>query len=318
MNREALIEYAYDPYEHLNLGNETYKQWVFRYTFLELEKDLSVRGDISTALFDDFDKVVRAQIIARDNGIVAGLDEIRYFLCDADVHFRPRLKERFDLVMHFQDGDGVMKGDVLVEIKAKASAILAAERVILNFLARMSGVATNAAKLSYEAHKFGVKIAGTRKTLWGMLDKRALHLGGALPHRFNLGDSVIAKDTHMDLIGRNFEVFFKRLAKDVPECRFIEVEVLNKDEALRVAKLFCEADLRSVGIVMLDNMSSVDISSTLEGVKAAGHYETVLFEASGGISSINLEEYAKTGIDVLSMGSLTNGVDSLDLSLKMV
>lgn len=317
MNREALIQFAYDTSERLHVGNETYKQWVFRYTFLELEKDLGEKGDITTGLFTDFDKKVTAKIIAKANGIVAGLEEVRYFLCDSDVAFRPRLKDEFSIHFHFQDGDGVKPGDVIADIEAPASAILAVERVVLNLIGRLSGVATNAAELAYKVQGYNVKLAGTRKTAWGLLDKKALSVSGVLPHRLNLADAIIVKDTHLDLIKRDFSVLFKLLVEQIPECRFVEIEVLDKEEALDVARLLNDHDLQQVGIIMLDNMLPDAVADTLEAVKAEGLHETVLFEASGGINSENLEEYAKTGIDVISMGSLTNYVKPLDVSLKM-
>lgn len=318
MNREALIEYAYNPCERLGIGNETYKQWVFRYTFLELEKDLASRGDLTTNLLSEFDRMVTAKIIAKSNGVVAGLDEIRYFLCDADVNFRPSLRDNFNLHIHFQDGANVQAGDVIMDLEAKASSILAVERLVLNLLGRMSGVATNAAKLASVAKDFNVKIAGTRKTLWGLLDKKALCLGGALAHRLNLADAIIVKDTHLDLLGREFSVLFKALVEQAPDCRFVNIEVLSVEEAVYVARLFFEANLKQVGIIMLDNMPPDLIAKVIELVKDAGHYDTVLLEASGGINAENFSDYAKSGVDVISMGCLTNDVGVLDLSLKIV
>ena len=317
MNREALIDYAYRPVDRLNVSDKDYKQWIFRYTFLELEKDLGEHGDLSSALFDDFDKEVKASIMAKQDGVIAGLSELQYFLCDSDVNFRPRVSVKFEFHKYFRDGDQVRAGDTVAQLVGPASAILAVERVSLNLLGRMSGVATCAASYCDLLENFPVKVAGTRKTLWGWLDKRALGLGGALPHRLNLSDAIIVKDTQLDLIGRDFGILFNSIQEKGVNCRFVEVEVLDKEEALEVAEYFKNSDLNPVGIVMLDNMSSKEVAGTIAALKAEGLHDSALFEASGGISRSNILDYAGTGVDTISMSALTNGVGALDLSMKM-
>lgn len=319
MDRKTIREYTHKVANFLSLENNAYKQWVFRYTFLELEKDLSGRGDITTnILFKDVSKV-NAKIIAKDDAILAGLSEIKYFLVDSDPNFRPSLKGGFEIDFKFQDGDSVKKGDVIMEIKAYSHDILAVERTVLNLLMRMSGVASFTRKIVDCVKDYDVLVCPTRKTLWGLIDKKAVLVGGGGTHRMNLADAVLVKDTHLDILGRDFDTVFERLKNANVDSRFIEIEVENKEEALKCADGFARfldavGSPRTIGVIMFDNMNSADISDSLSLIKPVAG---VLFEASGGINEDNVIEYAKTGVDIISMGCLTNGARSADMSLKI-
>jgi nicotinate-nucleotide pyrophosphorylase (carboxylating) len=322
MDRRAIREFTHRAGDYLKVSNENYKQWIFRYTFLELEKDLGLFGDISTKAVFSGPKAVRARIVAKESGVLAGVQEIEYFLRSADRAFRPRVTGEFKLDFMVRDGESFSVGDVVVEIEADVHDLLAVERTVLNLLSRMSGVATFTRKLVESVEGEDVMLAATRKTLWGLLDKRAVFLGGGGTHRLNLSDSVILKDTHLDLWGRDLDLLFEKLVSSCPETRFVEVEVENGEEALVVAQKFQEAveekKLMVVGVIMLDNMSAEAASEVVGHLKAAGLYDAALLEASGGICEENLEEYAKTGVDILSMSQLTGGVKGVDFSLKVV
>lgn len=321
MDRKTIREYTHKVANFLSLENNAYKQWVFRYTFLELEKDLSGRGDITTnILFKDFSKV-NAKIIAKDDAILAGIAEIKYFLVDSDRSFRPSLKGGFEIDFKFQDGDSVKKDDVIMEIKVYSHDILAVERTVLNLLMRMSGVASFTRKIVDCVKNYDVIVCPTRKTLWGLIDKKAVLIGGGGTHRMNLADAVLIKDTHLDILGRDFGTVFDRLKSADVDSRFIEIEVENKEEALKCAKGFAEFldgnSTQTIGVIMLDNMKPTDIADTISALKEAELHENLLFEASGGINEENVLEYAKTGVDIISMGCLTNGARSVDMSLKI-
>ncbi len=321
MDRKTIKEYTHKVSNFLSLDNNAYKQWVFRYTFLELEKDLSGRGDITTnILFKDFSKV-NAKIVAKDDAVLAGIAEIKYFLVDADSNFRPSLKGGFEIDFKFQDGDFVKKGDVIMKIKAYSHDILAVERTVLNLLMRMSGVASFTHEIVEKVKNYDILVCPTRKTLWGLIDKKAVLVGGGGTHRMNLSDAVLIKDTHLDIIGRDFDIVFDRLKSANVDSRFIEIEVENKEEALKCANGFTKflngGSSQTIGVIMLDNMKPADISNTISALKDAGLYENLLFEASGGINHDNVVEYAKTGVDIISMGCLTNGARSSDMSLKI-
>lgn len=322
MNKKALREYTHKADNFLTLSNIAYKQWVFRYTFLELEKDLGIYGDITTkAIFAENERV-SAVIISKEDGVLCGVDEIRYFLVESDKDFKPRLKSDFRVDFKMEDGSRVVGGDVVMEISAGIVDLLAVERIVLNLLGRMSGVATFTKNVvnKVAGAGFDVLIAPTRKTLWGLLDKRGVLIGGGGTHRLNLSDAILVKDTHLDACGRNFAEVISKIADSGDEMRFAEIEVENVAEVLEVSKRFCgmlDGGFDVVGVVMMDNMSASDVAEAVAQVGKAGYFERILYEASGGINEENVLEYAGTGVDIISMGCLTNGVKSLDLSMKV-
>jgi len=324
MDRNTIKQFTHNAKSFLSLENNLYKQWVFRYTFLELEKDLGTKGDITTNyIFDRNEKrPVKAKVIAKEAGVVAGIEEVKYFLVDADPNFRPHIRGNFGIMFKVEDGDRVEQGDILMEISADIHDLLAVERVLLNLLMRMSGIATFTRNLSDKVKKYGTLVTPTRKTLWGLLDKKAASVGGGGTHRLNLADSVIVKDTHLDVMDRDFGEVLKRVIDHKPDCKFVEVEVLNEKEALIAAEklydLLKGSGLMDIGVIMFDNMKPEEISKALDEMKNKKLYDNLLFEASGGIDEKNIERYAETGVDIVSMGCITNGVKSLDMSLKII
>lgn len=321
MDKSSLKKFTHDASNFLSVDSSAYKQWVFRYTFLELEKDLGANGDITSELLFREDQKAKAKIIAKSDGVLAGLEEIRYFLIESEPSFKPSVKGKFELSSKFRDGNEFKKGDVIMEISGFARDLLMVERVVLNLLMRMSSVVTFTKKIVDTVKDFDVLITPTRKTLWGLLDKRAVNLGGGGTHRLNLSDAVLIKDNHLDLYNRNFDKVFEKIANSKLQCRFLEVEVDNTDEALEVSKRLCELldknALNCVGAVMLDNMKVEEIADTLKKVKSEGYFDRLLFEASGGIDESNVVNYAKTGIDIISMGCLTSGIEGVDMGMEI-
>ncbi|MFH1534123.1 MAG: carboxylating nicotinate-nucleotide diphosphorylase [Nitrospirota bacterium] len=323
MDRKSIVQFTHKADNFLEIGNSAYKQWVFRYTFLELEKDLGTKGDVSTnLLFADGEFKITGKIVSRSEGIIAGIREIKYFLIDSDPNFRPSLKGVFDIDFKVNDGDFVKKGDVIMKITANAQDLLAAERVILNLLMRMSSVATFTKGIVDIVKEYDVLVTPTRKTLWGLLDKKAVLIGGGGTHRINLSDAVILKDTHLDVLKRDFDDVFARIKNSENDFRFLEIEVDNAEEAKKVAEKFSELTknkkLNSIGVVMMDNMSAAEVSAAMKDIKGQRYYDDVLFEASGGITEKNVLEYAKTGVDVISMGCLTRNVENFDIGMEVV
>jgi nicotinate-nucleotide pyrophosphorylase (carboxylating) len=322
MDRNAIKELTHKAAGFLKTDNNVYKQWVFRYTFLELEKDLGAKGDVTTwAIFPE-KQDAKARIVAKEDGILAGIEEIKYFLVDADTNFRPKVGGKFELDLKKRDGDVLQKGDVIMEISAEVHDLLAVERVVLNLLMRMSGVATKTRRIVEKVQEYGTLIAPTRKTLWGLLDKKGVVIGGGGTHRLNLCDAVLIKDNHLDLLGRDMYRVMKNLSENKPDCRFIEVETESVKEALSAAK-FLSVDLstyklNTIGAIMFDNMEPKDIKIALDEMKKEGLYEKLLFEASGGINEENVVEYAKTGVDIISMGELTSLAKPLDMSMEVL
>ena len=321
MDRKALREFTHKATHFLEPGNENYKQWVFRYTFLELEKDLAFGGDVTTrAIFPD-GKIAKGRVAAGEDGVFGGREEIQYFLVDADSRFRPRIKGKFKLDFFFEDGKNFKEGDTLFEMEADIHDLLAVERTVLNLVMRMSGVATFTKKITDRVKDFDVLVTPTRKTLWGLLDKKAVVLGGGGTHRINLGDAIMVKDTHQDLIDRDFDTVFRKLESAGEDFRFVEIEVSDEKEALEVAqkadKAIKEKKLRVIVAILFDNMTPEQIKKTLDEIKEKSLYDGLLFEASGGITEKNVKEFAKTGVDIISIGSLTTSARSLDIKMKV-
>ena len=314
MDRKSLKNLTHNARDFLSVRKNDYKQWVFRYTFLELEKDLGLAGDITASSIID-DSVGSAIVVAGADGVVAGLEEIKYFLVDSDPRFRPRLGS-FEVETFVEDGDEVKAGDKVLSISGTVRDILAVERVVLNLLMRMSGVATKAARMVSMAGE-EILIVPTRKTLWGLLDKKACVLGGGGTHRLNLADAVMVKDNHLKVLGGSHATALKKVADSHVDARFIEIEVEDKESAMKACENISALKFEAPTCVLFDNMSSSEISESLAALKAKGYYDSILFEASGGICEDNLAEYAKTGVDIISMGCLTMDSSGMDFSLDI-
>lgn len=319
MDRNALKNLTHNAKDFLSVTKPNYKQWVFRYTFLELDKDLSPNGDITSDAVIPESAMAAGVIYAQEDGVLAGVEELRYFLVDSDPRFKPRIGE-LQVGFFKKDGERVVSGDKICEIIGKARDILAVERVCLNLLMRMSGVATNTARLVALAGT-DVLLTPTRKTLWGLLDKKAVVIGGGGTHRLNLSDAVLIKDNHLKVLGGSVSKALKSLIGKDSGARFVEIEVESEEDALKAASdldtMLSPGGITSPACIMLDNFSTSEIRTTLELVKEKGLYDKILFEASGGISATNLAEYAATGVDIISMGELTMGANFLSFHLEI-
>ncbi len=256
--------------------------------------------DLSCSLVPD--KEVKAVIFAKEECTLAGIDVamsiFKYFgLQAATPHC---------------DGDHIQAGETIFSIKGSSVSMLRAERLSLNFLGHLSGIATMTNKCVQMVRAFSdARVACTRKTIPGMrsLEKMAVVAGGGDTHRFSLSDCIMLKDNHIKLMG--FESAIREAKKRASFSQKIEVEVETLDEALLVADL-------NVDIIMLDNMSPGEVLRTVQALKKAGLKEHVVIEVSGNINISNLEEYAKTGVDVISMGSLIHAARWIDVSMEFL
>lgn len=266
-----------------------------KYIICALKEDMN-NGDITT---DSILKNENAQVnlIAKDKGIIGGLDvfERVFEIIDPNSHFE----------FNFSDGDEVNKSDLIGTIYAKASAILKAERTALNFLQRMSGIATYTKKIVNALGSCHVKILDTRKTTPNMriFEKYAITLGGAYNHRYNLSDGIMIKDNHIDAAG-GIRNAVERVRSANPFVKKIEVEVENFDQIKEA--LDAKAD-----IIMLDNMDIEDIKKALKIIN-----KRAIIECSGNISLENIKNYRDLDIDYISSGSITYNAGVLDLSMK--
>jgi nicotinate-nucleotide pyrophosphorylase (carboxylating) len=186
----------------------------------------------------------------------------------------------------------------------------------------MSGVATETRRLTDSLKGYSTKVAATRKTVLRYFDKKAVFLGGGLTHRFGLWDSILVKDNHLETIKSTgitdyLETAITRASAFGDKVGFIEVEVTSHEEAIRAATKFKNVRLKVPCVVMLDNMTPATIEQTIKALREKSLYDFVLLEASGKITPENIREYAKTGVDVVSLGYLTHSAKVLDMSLEM-
>lgn len=253
-------------------------------------------NDFSSAIVPDCK--AQAEVAAKEDGIVAGLSEAT------------QVFEYFDVLSttDLTDGSSIRKNDVLFMLDGGARSILRAERLVLNFLGRMSGIATLTRK--YVERAGGVRIACTRKTTPGFrkFEKKAVMAGGGDPHRFNLSDAVMIKDNHIAVVGLTKAV---KAAKSIASfTQKIEVEVENMDDAVLAAGL-------GVDIIMFDNMAVDKIKECIGAITKKGLRKGIIFEASGGITLENIAGYANSGVDVISTGALTHSSRWLEINLEI-
>jgi nicotinate-nucleotide pyrophosphorylase (carboxylating) len=240
-------------------------------------------------------------IIAKQTGILAGVEEARAVFRELGVRVKVLRPE----------GSRLKRGQAIMRVKGKARAILACERVALNLLMRMSGIATATRELVVRARRRNrkVSIAATRKTapLLSRLDKRAVVVGGGIPHRRDLGDQILIKDNHLKLLESLEEAI--RRAKEARRGK-VEVEVSSVPDALRAARAGAD-------IVMLDNMPPARVGLAVQALKREGLREQAVLEASGGITPANVGAYAATGVDIISTSYMTMKAPALDMSLEL-
>ena len=265
---------------------------------LALLEDLSL-GDITSDTIFTPENRAKAAIRAKEDLVLCGMDVAKtvFHAVDPDVVFTPLKK----------DGDDVKKGEVVLELTGSTLSILKAERTALNFMQRMSGIATASREYAAIGKKYGVMIVDTRKTQPGLrrLDKYAVRTGGARNHRISLADSVMIKDNHIAAAG-SITAAVKKIKDVIGHTPKVEVETTTLDEVK-------EALNAGADIIMLDNMTPEQIAVCKKEI--AGR---AIIEVSGGVNKTNLEAYCAVRPDVISMGALTHSVPAKDLSLKIV
>jgi len=255
-------------------------------------------GDITSVLLPK--KKIKAKIISREDGVLAGVRFAREIF---------HLKGCSVKIMK-KDGTRLKPNQTVLEVSGSARTVLSCERTALNLLSRMSGIATHTSFLVSKIRKINKKtsIYSTRKTAPGLryFDKEAVVIGGGHKHRMALDDMIMIKDNHL-LLSNSMEDIIKKARKKHKQ---VEVEVENQRDAVLAAKY-------GATIVMLDNFSPARIKKTIIALQKKKLRNKVKLEASGGINSKNIAAYAKTSVDIISVGSITNSVKGLDLSLEV-
>lgn len=258
------------------------------------EEDIRT-GDITTNSIISEDTQALASMTAKDNGVIAGLDIAKIVFSKLDKNIK--------WTANFKDGDKVNIGDVIVTIEGTYRALLTGERLALNFLQRMSGIATETSKYVAEVKDSKVKILDTRKTVPGLriLDKYAVKMGGGTNHRIGLYDMAMIKDNHIKTAG-SIEKAVSLVRKNIDPSIKIEVETTNIEEVI-------EALNANADIIMLDNMSNKMMSHAVKIID-----NNAIVEASGNMNLKRLKGVSQTGIDLISIGALTHSVVALDIS----
>jgi nicotinate-nucleotide pyrophosphorylase (carboxylating) len=266
-----------------------------------LQEDIG-RGDLTTSLAIPKAARIRAKIIAKEDFRVCGIDLARevFKIVDPGLKFTALTKE----------GSQVASKEILAIISGKSSSILTAERVALNLLSFLSGIATKTHKFVNQVKPFKTKITDTRKTLPGLrlLQKYAVRIGLGYNHRMRLDEMILIKDNHLKIMAGHFKLL------TVPKGYKLEIEAQNLKEFIRALSF-------KPDIIMLDNMSTRDIQKAVtirNNLKINCRTCLTKLEASGGIHLGNVRKYAATGVDLISIGELTDSVESVDISLEVL
>jgi len=268
---------------------------------LALAEDIS-HGDVTSEALIPTELQGKAFILIKAEGILAGGEVASRILLKVD----PLL----NVEMLIKDGTRVRPGDIIAIVSGSVVSILRAERVVLNFLQRLSGIASQTARYIAETRDFKVTITDTRKTTPGLrlLEKYAVRMGGGQNHRFHLGDGILIKDNHLvalRALGLSLRDIVARARQNAPEGLKVEVEVTTAQEAM-------DAVEAGADIIMLDNMSPDEMRRIVDLVSGQ-----VKIEASGGITLGSIGPAAMTGVDTISIGALTHSPEALDMSLEL-
>lgn len=289
MNKQNRINKYYKQKGKLSLKNNEYLAEVKKFTQDLLEIDITSNFSIKN------NKKAKAVIFSREKGIVAGVEEAAWFFTKNKIKVK-KIKK---------DGNNINKNERILLLNGKIKDILRTERIALNLLQRMSGIATQTALFNKKIKQRAL-VCATRKTPWGLLDKKAVVVGGGGAHRLGLNDFILIKDNHLKFLKNRIE---KKAANLNKRKVFWEIEVKNKKEAYWAACLLPSA-------IMFDNFKPKKIKRIINNIRK--HYLQIIFEASGGININNVKKYRKAGLDVISSGSLTHSAKALDLSLDIL
>ena len=266
-----------------------------------LQEDIS-NGGITSDLFIDPNSISDAQILSREHGLLSGRNEL------TQIFDYFNIKSNWS----FQDGEYFDSNTQIVKLNGSSKSLLLSERVSLNLLGHMSGIATSTNHAVTITKKISpnTNISATRKTLPGLrkYEKYSVIVGGGLPHRYDLNEMILIKDNHNKLI-TNLKESVNTARDKIDSNKKIELEVDSLESALNAVDL-------DVDIILLDNMTPEDISKFILKLKQIS--EPPLTEASGGINFSNLESYASTQVDIISMGALTHSSKSIDFSLQII
>ena len=261
------------------------------------------QGDITTGLIVPPGTTGEAHVIAKGSGVAAGIEEAEVLLKSLGLRAETLV----------QDGQKIKAGQKLIEVSGDVKTILSAERTLLNVLSRMSGIATTTRNLIEKLQRTRLKatVACTRKTAPGLMyfDKKAVLIGGGDTHRLHLDDMILIKDNHVAVAG-GIDKAISKARQRASFSKKIEVEVTNAEDTLKAAKAGAD-------IILLDNFSPERAKKACASLRKAERRRRILVEASGGITAESIMRYASTGVDIVSLGEITESAKSLDISLEI-
>lgn len=307
--REDVIRHAFDATEELNLNRSSYRDAVYGFFLKMLEEDVD-SGDVSLIPPELYQSILNAKIIAKSPAVLAGLDETIFFGSHRNLQIQS----------DFQNGDPVSSGDTILNVIGKAADILILERSMLNILQRLSGIATVTKSYVDAVAGTNTFVVGTRKTIWGLLDKRAIQCGGGLTHRLGLHDAAMLKENHLSILRKseNQNALRKAVTEIIsayPYLRFIEIEVSDDEEFRAILDYIKDITAPFPFVIMFDHFKPDTIRMLIDETRQKNLYNRILFEASGNISLETIRSFAVSGVDVISVGALTHSVRSADFSL---
>jgi len=274
---------------------------------MAIEEDLG-QGDVTSQLLFPEEAVDKANVVSREEIVVSGMDVAQEILNCYD--------KRLKLTIRITDGEPAHVGSKLGTIEGPIRSMLSAERVLLNFLQRLSGIATTTRKYVYAIQGTKAKIYDTRKTLpgWRILEKYAVRCGGGYNHRIGLYDGILIKDNHLAQLGRNFQSKLKQIvyeARKLKQVKFVAVEVDHVDDQLNYV-----LEIPGIDIVLLDNMGQWQLKHAVEmRDEMCGKNKKPLLEASGNITLNNVSAIAQCGVDRIAVGAITHSATAVDIGL---
>ncbi len=310
----SIVNQYFNKSSLLNIKNKVYSQTCLDLFDFQVKNDL-VENDITSKIISGKYKNVTANIVSKQSGIVAGIEEV-VFLINKKTHLKVK--------QNIKDGTKINNKDLLMQLTGDPLEILKYERTILNILQRMSGIATFTNSIII-VNNLKTNIASTRKTLWGLFDKKAVSVGGGLTHRLSLSDEILIKDNHIELWANKFGVkraesqkyildFIKKSQVKKP----FEIEIETEKEAISLANYYFKINISVPLIIMLDNFKPQDALKTIQIIRKQKTNSKIVFELSGGINENNICDYDRVGADVISLGALTHSYKALDISLSFM
>jgi nicotinate-nucleotide pyrophosphorylase (carboxylating) len=318
MKRDRAILLHYQKAGELTVSNKFYNEHITKLFRWMIQAD-AVTNDITSKTLAITGKG-KTEIITRQEGIIAGLEELKELLAgNTDLHFKALVA----------DGAHVTKDTIVAQVAGDNSKILAFERTILNIFGRMSGVATETDSLvaSIKNIPAAPLIASLRKTPLMMIDKKAVAVGGALTHRLSLADEILIKDNHLGMLQRELGLQTSEQAAEVAVTKcmqskrdYFEIEVDTLSQANAILHTFIKENTKrkkkKMMTILLDNFSPADAEKFVTSLKKIPVYDSVLIEASGEINKANLADWATTGVDVVSLGALTHSPKVFNFSMQ--